>query len=95
MLAAMAHTIRHQRGYLHRVRRLRGQVEALERTLEAEGDCAKVIHLIAACRGALQGLMAEVLEGHVRSHVLDPRRATAAQRRAADDLLAVVGTYLR
>lgn len=68
---------------------------ALERALDREEDCSKVLHLIAACRGALNGLMAEVLDGHVRMHVLDPRHRSAAQVRAADDLLAVFATYLK
>ena len=91
----MAHTIQHKRKFLNRVRRIQGQVSALERALDREDDCSKVLHLIAACRGALNALMAEVLEGHVRTHVLDPRRRTASQSRAADDLLAVVNAYLK
>ncbi len=91
----MAHTIQHKRKFLNRARRIRGQVDAIERALEREEGCTEVLHLIAACRGALNGLMAEVLDGHVRTHVLDPRRRSAAQVRAADDLLAVVNAYLK
>ena len=91
----MAHTIEHKRKFLLRARRIRGQVEALERALDREEGCAEVLHLIAAARGALNGLMAEVLEGHVRTHVLDPRRRSPAQARAAEDLLAVVKAYLK
>jgi DNA-binding FrmR family transcriptional regulator len=54
------------------VRRIRGQVEALERSLEAEKGCAEVLHQIAAVRGAMNGLMAQVLEDHVHSHIADP-----------------------
>ncbi len=95
ILGSMAHTTRHKRRFLNRARRIRGQVLALERALEREEDCSRVLHLIAACRGALNGLMAEVLDGHVRTHVLDPRRRTASQTRAAEDLLAVINAYLR
>lgn len=91
----MAHTLQHKKKFLDRARRIRGQVVALERALDREEDCSKVLHLIAACRGALNGLMAEVLDGHVRMHVLDPRRRSSAQVRAADDLLAVFAAYLR
>lgn len=91
----MAHTLQHKKKFLDRARRIRGQVAALERALDREEDCSKVLHLIAACRGALNGLMAEVLDGHVRMHVLDPRRRSSAQVRAADDLLAVFAAYLR
>ncbi len=91
----MAHTIQHKQRFLNRARRIRGQIVALERALDREEGCSTVLHLIAACRGALNGLMLEVLEGHVTTHVLDPRRPTAAQTRAARDLLAVVKTYLK
>ena len=94
-MGGMAHTIQHKRRFLNRARRIQGQVAALERLLDREGDCSEVLHLIAAIRGALNGLMAEVLDGHVRTHVLDPRRKTAAQVRAAEDLLAIVTAYLR
>lgn len=63
---------------LTRIRRIKGQSEALERALEQEADCGAVLQQIAALRGAVNGLMAEVLEGHVREHlgseVSDPER---------------------
>ena len=69
----MAHTAAiEKKRLLNRVRRIRGQVEALERTLEEESECADTLHAIAVCRGALDSLMAEVIEGHIRFHVLDP-----------------------
>jgi DNA-binding FrmR family transcriptional regulator len=52
--------------------------------------------VIAACRGAINGLMAEVLEGHVRFHVLNPdQRPTSGQARAVQELIDVVNTYLK
>lgn len=65
----MAHTIHNKRALLARIRRIRGQSEALERALEQETDCGAVLQQIAAIRGAVNGLMAEVLEGHVREHL--------------------------
>ena len=92
----MAHTIRDKAKLLNRVRRLRGQLEAVERGLEDERDCSSILQLIAACRGAMNGLMAEVLEGHVRMHVLDPDAEPKSKRaRAAQELLDVVKAYLR
>jgi DNA-binding FrmR family transcriptional regulator len=58
----MTHTIREKAKLLNRVRRIRGQVEAIERALEQEIGCADVMQLIAAVRGAMGGLMAEVME---------------------------------
>ena len=70
----MAHIIRDKKKLLNRVRRIRGQIDAIERALEEEQDCSGTLQLIAGCRGAMNGLMAVVLEGHVRLHVLDPDR---------------------
>ncbi len=65
----MSHVIRNKNELLKRVRRGRGQVEAVERALTAEKECFEVLQLIAACRGAMNGLMAEVIEDHIRFHV--------------------------
>lgn len=92
----MAHTAAEKKRLLNRVRRIRGQVEALERALEEEVECADTLHAIAVCRGALDSLMAEVIEGHIRYHVLDPERVvTDSQNQAADDLIEALKTYLR
>jgi DNA-binding FrmR family transcriptional regulator len=92
----MAHVIRDKKKLLNRVHRIRGQVEAIERSLDAEADCSETLHTIAACRGAIDALMAEVIEGHVRFHVVDPdKRPTSEQARAAQELIDVVKLYLR
>jgi len=92
----MTHTIREKAKLLARVRRIRGQVEALERALEDEAGCEKALHLISAARGAMAGLMAEVVEEHVRSHLVDPERHPGALNvEAADQLLDVVRAYLK
>jgi DNA-binding FrmR family transcriptional regulator len=92
----VAHTIREKAKLLNRVRRIRGQVEAIERALEAENGCTEVLQLIAAVRGAIHGLMAEVMEDHVRMHVVDPARERNANRaEAAEELIDVMRTYLK
>src|SRR5580700_4912164 len=68
----MAHTIEEKKKLLNRVRRIRGQVEAIDRALDQEGECSDVLHNISACRGAMDALMAEVIEGHIRFHILAP-----------------------
>jgi DNA-binding FrmR family transcriptional regulator len=81
---------------LSRVRRIREQVEAIERALDADQECSSVLQLMAACCGALNGLMAEVLEGHVRFHVLDPKSGkNSPQAEAAEELIDVVRRYLK
>ena len=92
----MAHTTKDKKKLLARVRRIRGQVEALERAVDGEHDCTSVLHLVAACRGALNGLMAELIEGHIRFHVLSPgRKNNSPQAEAAEELVEVVRTYLK
>ena len=92
----MAHTVQEKAKLLNRVGRLRGQVNALERALRDEEGCSEILQLLAACRGAVNALMAEVMEGHVKSHVLDPKRSpTAAQKKSADEVVALIRRYLK
>lgn len=92
----MSHTVREKSKLMGRVRRIRGQVEALERALDTEKGCAEVLHQIAAVRGAIHGLMAEVLEEHVRTHIADPAITNDAERRqGADELIDVLRAYLK
>lgn len=92
----MAHTVREKTKLLARVRRIRGQVEAVERALESEQGCADVLQLIAAVRGAINGLMAEVIEDHIQMHVANPAIKTNAERQqGADELIDVIRTYLK
>jgi len=92
----LAHTQRDKEGLLGRVRRIRGQVEGLERALEEEDDCASILQQISACRGAINGLMKELIEGEVRDHVLSPRAKPGSNRaEAAERLIQVLHTYLK
>jgi DNA-binding FrmR family transcriptional regulator len=92
----MSHTIRNKTRLLARVRRIRGQVEALERALEAEKGCAEIMQQISAFRGAANGLMTEVIEEHVRTHVASASITSNSSRsKGADELIEVVRTYLR
>jgi DNA-binding FrmR family transcriptional regulator len=90
----MSHTIREKTKLRARVRRIRGQVEAVERALDEEIGCADVLQLIASVRGAVNGLMAEVMEDHIRMHVLDPTSGTE-RARGAGELIDVVRAYLK
>ncbi len=92
----MSHTSRDQKKLLARVRRIRGQIESIERALDTEAGCEEVLHLIAGARGAMAGLMAEVVEDHVRSHLVDVKKYPGAlNNEAAEQLLEVVRTYLK
>jgi FrmR/RcnR family transcriptional regulator, repressor of frmRAB operon len=92
----MAHTIREKQKLLARVRRIRGQVEGIERALDGEVGCDQVMHLIAGVRGALAGLMAEVVEDHVREHLVDAEKYPGAlNTEAAEQLLDLIRSYLK
>jgi DNA-binding FrmR family transcriptional regulator len=92
----MSHTIREKQKLLARVRRILGQVQGIERALNEETGCEQVMHLIAGARGALAGLMAEVVEDHVREHLVDvDKHPGALKTEAAEQLLEVVRAYLK
>lgn len=92
----MAHTINNKSKLLGRVRRIRGQIEAVERALEAEIGCTDVLMLVASVRGAVNGLTAELLEDHIRHHVVDPAHESDADRaKGAAELIDVIRTYLK
>jgi DNA-binding FrmR family transcriptional regulator len=91
----MSHTIRKKKKLTHRVARIRGQVEALDRALEGDAECGEVLGIIASARGAMDSLMAEVIEGHIRDHVFRVGRGTSEDRQAATDLVKVVRSYLK
>jgi DNA-binding FrmR family transcriptional regulator len=79
---------------LNRVRRGRGLIYAVARALDGEKGCATVLHLIVAARGAMNGLMTEVIEDHIRLHVVDPAK-DADRSRGAEELIEAVQAYLK
>jgi DNA-binding FrmR family transcriptional regulator len=92
----MTHTVKQKTKLVQRVRRITGQLQAVERALDAGQSCADVLQLIAAARGALNGLMSQVLEDHIRLHVADP--ATDRNRDRAlgsEELIDVVRSYFK
>jgi DNA-binding FrmR family transcriptional regulator len=92
----MSHTVRETTKLVNRVRRLRGQVESVERALAGEAECGEVMRLLSACRGAVNSLLAEVLEDHIREHVASPKAQSRASRNeAADELIDVVHSYFK
>ena len=92
----MGHVVREKGKLLRRIRRIKGQVEAVERSLEREADCADVMLLLSATSGAMNSLMAEVVADHVRHHVLDSRRRpTAEEARAAEEVIHVIKAFFR
>lgn len=92
----MPHTVREKTKLLNRTRRLRGQIEALERTLSEEDDCSKILHQIVAARGAINGLLTQVIEGVIREHLLDEANHTLeAKQHDAEELISALKTYIK
>jgi len=90
----MSHTIRQKQKLLNRVRRIKGQIEAIERALEAERGCADVLQQITSCRGAMNGLVAVVLEDHIRTHLVDADHGDEPGS-ATEQLIEVVHSYFK
>jgi DNA-binding FrmR family transcriptional regulator len=91
----MAHVAREKIKLLHRLRRIKGQIEAIERAVDGDQECARVLQQATSCRGALEGFIAEVIEDHIREHMLDPAAAQDDPRRqAAEELVDIVHAYL-
>lgn len=78
-----------------RVRRISGQLAAVDRALEADVDCATVLQQVAAIRGAVNGLMDEILEAHLREHVAAPDLDDAARMQGADEVIAAIRRYAK
>lgn len=91
----MAHTKQQKPHLLARIRRLQGQLEGLRRAIDEDKDCGEVLHTLAAFRGAINSLMMEVLEGHIRHHVMGPGDEDESPAEAAEELIDVLRKYLR
>jgi DNA-binding FrmR family transcriptional regulator len=91
----MSHELREKQKLVARVRRIRGQVDAIERSLTGGEDCADVLMLLANVRGGINSLMAEVLEDHIRLHMLTPEKSNMDSAELAEDLIELVRAYLK
>jgi DNA-binding FrmR family transcriptional regulator len=90
----MSHTVRQKEKLIARVRRIKGQLEGIERALESETTCTEVLRQLASARDAMNGLTAEVMEGHLQEHVIDA--PTEAERRAGGrELIDIIRTYVK
>lgn len=78
-----------------RIKRIRGQVDSIERSLSTGDDCADILMLLANVRGGINSLMAEVLEDHIRLHMMNPDKAQFPTQEIAEDLIDLVRAYLK
>ena len=91
----MSHLEKEKQKLVARIKRIRGQVDSIERSLTAEDDCADVLMLLANVRGGINSLMAEVLEDHIRHHLLSLERSAAPPHELAEDMIDLVRAYLK
>jgi len=91
----MTHVAREKTKLLNRLKRIRGQLEAIERAVDQDVECARVLQQATSCRGALEGFIAEVIEDHIREHMIDPAMPRDDARvQAAEELVEIVHAYL-
>ncbi|WP_020481052.1 metal/formaldehyde-sensitive transcriptional repressor [Pseudomonas asplenii] len=91
----MGHMKSNRDDLLKRVKRIAGQVQAIERALEGDADCAKTLHLVAATRGAINGLLDEIIEDHAREHVAKVGLTDQERAQGVEDLLEAIRRYAK
>ena len=91
----MSHLEKEKQKLIARIKRIRGQVESIERSLTKDDDCADVLMLLANVRGGINSLMAEVLEDHIRLHMLSDDKSAMPAAELAEDLIGLVRAYLK
>lgn len=92
----MSHITGARKELVTRINRIQGQLDGIKDAMQQELDCATVLQQVAACRGAINGLMAEIIEGEIKDHVLSPNaKANSSEARAADQLVEVLRRYLK
>jgi DNA-binding FrmR family transcriptional regulator len=91
----MSHLGKEQTKLVARIKRIRGQVDSIERSLTSGDDCADILMLLANVRGGINSLMAEVLEDHIRLHLLSSERSSSPPQELAEDMIELVRAYLK
>jgi DNA-binding FrmR family transcriptional regulator len=92
----VAHTAQEKKDLLVRVKRVQGQLESIRQAIEEERECAEVLQQIAACRGAMGSLLAEIIEGEIKFHVLTKNtKANSQEMKAAENLVQILHRYIK
>ena len=91
----MSHVEKEKQKLIARIKRIRGQVDSIERSLTSGDDCADILMLLANVRGGINSLMAEVLEDHIRLHMTGSEKSAVPMTELAEDLIDLVRAYLK
>ncbi|WP_395021360.1 metal/formaldehyde-sensitive transcriptional repressor [Dongia sp.] len=89
------HTKSNKNQLLARIRRIAGQVSAIEKAIDTEAGCSVILHQVAGVRGAVLGLMDELIEDHVREHVAKSGLSSDQRARGAEELIDAVRRYTK
>lgn len=90
----MAHTTKDKAKIISRINRIKGQLDAFSKAVESDQDCYQNMQLLTSCRGALNGLMAEVVEGHIRDHIVEAENKKEASE-SGEDLIEIMRSFLK
>lgn len=90
----MAHITKDKTKILARVNRIKGQLEAFSKAVDSGQDCYQVLQLLASCRGAMNGLMNEVVENHIREHIVEAENKKEASE-SGEDLIEIMRSFLK
>lgn len=92
----MSHITANQKELIVRINRIQGQLEGIKDAVTEDRECAAILQQVAACRGAVNSLMAEIVEGEIRFHVLSPNaKANSSEAKAADELVEILRRYIK
>lgn len=92
----MSHITGATKGLIARINRIQGQLDAIKEAIQEDRDCSAILQQVSACRGGINGLMAEIIEGEIKGHVLSPNaKANSSEAQAADQLVEVLRRYIR
>jgi len=92
----MAHTAEEKKKLLARVHRVQGQLESIREAIEGERECGAVLQQIAACRGAMNSLLVEIMEGEIQFHVLKRNaKVDSPEAKAAEGLVEILRRYIK
>ena len=89
----MSHVFDDKKKILARIKRIKGQLDAVERSINEESECFKILQTLSACRGAMNGLMGELIEGHIKEHVVHHQNSKSKEDKAALELITLLKTY--
>ena len=92
----MSHITGAKKELVTRINRIQGQLDAIKDAVQEDQDCASVLQQVAACRGAMNSRMAEIIEGEIKCHVLSPNaKANSSEAQAADQVVEVLRRYIK